>query len=186
MGAGCGILPLATPKLGTSCSAVDAHNLLSTQHLTFTSLVFIRINSTNDLDYPSWWNALVRADKNRLFYKSSSDCCMDHFSDDINCQIVDVCEDDDDGITSYAAAATISESSQRDSKISTPSAAATTNISRCNQWVPSKTEPGSCTNQILPDVELWPSSMFRSTPDECCRDFFKLTSCSIVDVCREL
>ena len=59
LGAGCGILPLATPKLGTSCSAVDAHNLLSTQHLTFTSLVFIRINSTNDLDYPSWWNALV-------------------------------------------------------------------------------------------------------------------------------
>lgn len=56
-------------------------------------------------------------------------------------------------------------------------------IMRCDRWRPSEEEPGSCTNRIMPG-EVWPTSMYRKTHFECCSDFFKLESCSVVDVCE--
>ena len=150
----------------------------------------LRYNSTNDLDYPSSWNALSRADKKGIFYKSAYDCCLNHFNDDVNCQIVDICDDDDDSTYSTTPSAfnLDSELSLQHDGIPAPSVASaiTPSIPRCSQWRPSKAEPGSCTNELLPDGERWPLSMFRTSHTDCCRDFFKLSSCSIVDVCREL
>ena len=47
--------------------------------------------STNDVNYPLLWNTLSKEDKARLFHKSKTDCCMDHFLETVNCRIIDHC-----------------------------------------------------------------------------------------------
>lgn len=140
---------------------------------------------TNDLDYPLSWNALSRRDKSRLFYSSPRECCMDHFQATANCKIVDNCSEE------TTSESTTPERSKQYEKFSNNRVVTTSNrtsdlsstLSRCLQWHPSEEEPGMCTNRQISGNRPWPPSMFRTTHSDCCRDFFKLTTCVLVDDC---
>lgn len=140
---------------------------------------------TNDLDYPSSWNTLPNEDKAILFYSSYTDCCMDHFSETSECNIVDHCSDDtnedDASIAVVLTTRRNQDYSTKDVAIIQPDQEPTSPSSSCSQWRPSSDQPGTCTNSQA-DV-VWPASMFRSTHSECCKDFFNYSTCSIVDVC---
>ena len=141
--------------------------------------------STNDLDYPSSWNTLPNEDKATLFYASYTGCCMDHFRETSECNIVDHCSDDtnedDASIAVVSTTRRNQDYSTKDVAIIQPDQEPTSPSSSCSQWRPSGDQPGTCTNSQA-DV-VWPASMFRSTHSECCKDFFNYSTCSMVDVC---
>lgn len=132
-----------------------------------------QLHSTNDLNYPITWNSLSGSDKNKLFFTSSYNCCIDHFNTTTNCRMVDYCTD------------TPSESppdiigGERPSNYDVD--ATNEMVSEYTSgWRPSEEEPTSCTNKAIPGT-LWPDFMFRKTHIECCRDFFNLEDCRMLD-----
>lgn len=105
---------------------------------------------------------------------------MDYFNETSNCRVLDYCNDEEDDTLSEKNAIALNVKGDITAATLTEIPAAAT-LSKCNQWVPSEEEPGSCTNKQMPST--WPLSMIRATYSECCRDFFGLEKCSVVDVC---
>eukprot|EP00956_Cyclotella_meneghiniana_P044257 scaffold309676_cov83-Cyclotella_meneghiniana.AAC.1 len=108
------------------------------------------IPHTNDLDYPSSWNTLPNEDKATLFYASYTDCCMDHFRETSECNIVDHCSgdtnEDDASIAVVSTTRRNQDYSTKDVAIIQPDQEPTSLSSSCSQWRPSGDQPGTCTN----------------------------------------
>lgn len=96
---GCGQFwhPSASSPKTWCVSLYDEHNCCNSSSYMLSYLVLFMYShhiSTNDINYPILWNALSKEDKARLFHKRKTDCCMDHFLETVNCQIIDHCSSD--------------------------------------------------------------------------------------------
>lgn len=105
---------------------------------------------------------------------------MDHFKEKNNCRVVDKCHDE---IPTDAIPRIAPVQRQQDNGMALYGADYENSLGSCNKWRPSEDEPGSCTNERVPPGKRWPESIFRSTHLECCKDFFSMERCSILDVC---